>query len=70
MLTRPQKKELVRLLADSLDVRLPPEEEARLRALVVHEVPSAAKVSWEELHRTGTFMVGVWEFTGSLEAEA
>jgi len=68
-LTKSQKEEVLDLASEGLDAPLPPDKERRLRALVVHEVPLAARVSWSELHRTATFMVGVWSFTGSLDSE-
>lgn len=70
MLSLAHKQEVLALVREGLDSRLPPEKEARLRALVGHEVPSAFRASWEQVIETGTFMVGVWDFTGSLESEA
>lgn len=70
MLTKAQKEEVLDLAAEGLDGPLPPEKEARLRALVGHELPREANHPWPKLHEAAMYMVGVWSFTGSLEAEA
>lgn len=71
MLRHAQKREVLALISESDDDRpLPPEKELRLRALVGHELPLAAKLPWKDLLYNATYMVGVWSFTGSLEAEA
>ena len=70
MLTKAQKEEVLDLMAEGLDGRLSPEKEARLRVLVGHELPREANAPWEKLHEAAAYMVGVWNFTGSLEAEA
>ncbi|MCA1819073.1 MAG: hypothetical protein ABR562_08455 [Thermoplasmatota archaeon] len=70
MLTREQKQEVLDLVAESMDGLLPAEKQRRLRAYVTHELPLFADAPWSEIEYTATFMVGVWDMNGSLEAEA
>jgi hypothetical protein len=71
LLTNAEKLEVLDLSAQGAEGRLPPDKERRLRALVAHELPRLARAPWEEIQYTATFMVGVWDMTGSLdEAEA
>ena len=70
MLTRAQRHEVLDLIRDARDGPLPPAKEKRLRAYVEHEVPLLADAPWSEIEYTATFMVGVWDWSGSLDAEA
>lgn len=70
MLTKAQKEEVLDLVADALDGPLSPDKERRLRALVAHELPRFAKAPWSEIERTATIMVGIWDWSGELPAEA
>lgn len=70
MLTKAQKQEVLQLLVESSDLPFPPEKASRLRAYVAHELPMFADAPWEEIEYNATFMVGVWDMTGSLDAEA
>jgi hypothetical protein len=68
MLTKAQKHEVLELLAESLEGRISSDGKRLLRAYVAHELPRLARASWQEIEDTASYMVGVWDISGSLDA--